>query len=86
MCGSSGFRTSLFAAVATLSVMASAPCAGAIENKPFVAPITSTPPAGTQVNVDADQMTFDPNTQIGTASGKVHLTYGPYTLTATHVT
>jgi len=85
MGGSFGFRASLFAAVATLSVMASAPCANAIENKPFVAPITSTPPAGTQVNVDADQMTFDPNTQIGTASGKVHLTYGPYTLTATHV-
>ncbi len=57
----------------------------AIENKPLIAPITSDPPKGTHVVVDADQFTYDTITQIGIATGKVNLVYGPYTLTATKV-
>ena len=57
----------------------------AIENKSLIAPITSDPPKGTHVLVDADTFTYDTNTQIGIATGKVNLVYGPYTLTATKV-
>ena len=57
----------------------------AIENKPLIAPITSDPPKGTHVVVDADKFTYDSNTQIGIATGKVNLVYGPYILTATRV-
>ena len=44
------------------------------------------PAAGTRVNVVADKLTYDANTKIATATGLVEITYGPYTLTATHVT
>ena len=57
----------------------------AIENKPLIAPITSNPPKGTHVVVDADKFTYDSNTQIGIATGKVNLVFGPYTLNATKV-
>ena len=57
----------------------------AIENKILVAPITSDPPKGTQVVVDADKFTYDSNTEIGIATGKVNLVYGPYILTASRV-
>lgn len=40
---------------------------------------------GTRVNVDATQFTFDSNTNVGTATGEVVLTYGPYLLVATEV-
>ncbi|MBG1232027.1 LPS-assembly protein LptD [Aestuariivirga litoralis] len=60
--------------------------AHAIENKTFIAPITSSPPAGTRALVDADIFTYDVKRKIGTARGTVQVKYGPYTLTASRVT
>ena len=68
----------------SLLALASSPVL-AIENKTLIAPITSDPPKGTHVVVDADQFTYDTKTQIGIATGKVNLVFGPYTLTATKV-
>jgi LPS-assembly protein len=60
--------------------------ASAIDDAPeFVAPQTSEPPPGTRVDVVADRLTYDANAKIATATGTVHITYGPYTLTATNV-
>jgi LPS-assembly protein len=57
----------------------------AIVNKPLIEPITTAPAAGTAVNVIANKITYDPKTTNATATGKVIMTYGPYTLVATHV-
>ncbi|MCX7345907.1 MAG: LPS assembly protein LptD [Alphaproteobacteria bacterium] len=60
--------------------------ASAIDDAPeFVAPQTGEPPPGTRVDVVADRLTYDANAKIATATGTVHITYGPYTLTATNV-
>ncbi len=53
-------------------------------DKPFTEPVTSMPPKGTAVNVDAAVITYDKASQIATATGTVVMHYGPYTLTATH--
>ena len=82
-CGSLRFR-SLLACLCLVFFSFAGP-ASAIENKPLIAPITSDPPKGTHVVVDADKFTYDTKTQIGIATGKVNLVYGPYTLTATRV-
>ena len=86
-CGGLRFRRLLaFCSLSILALLVSpAAPAWAIENKPLIAPITSDPPKGTHVLVDADTFTYDSNTQIGIATGKVSLVYGPYTLTATKV-
>lgn len=55
----------------------------AFEEIPFTPPITTQPPKGTAVNVDAAVITYDKKSQIATATGKVVMYYGPYTLTAT---
>ncbi len=55
----------------------------AFEDIPFIPPVTKTPAKGTAVNVDAATITYDKNTKIATATGKVVMHYGPYTLTAT---
>ena len=57
----------------------------AIVNKPLIEPITTLPPDGTQVDVVADKITYDPKTENAVAIGTVQLVYGPFTLTATHV-
>ncbi|MDE2385397.1 MAG: LPS-assembly protein LptD [Alphaproteobacteria bacterium] len=84
--GSLRFRRSLFAAVSALSLVLLASSAQAVVNKPFTPPVSTAPAAGTKVDVDADVITYDPRTKIGTARGTVKLVYGPYTLTASHVT
>jgi LPS-assembly protein len=58
----------------------------AFEEIPFIAPVTKSPPKGTPVNVDAAVITYDKRSLIATATGKVVMHYGPYTLTATHAT
>ncbi len=86
-CGSLRFRSGLVVgglAVLALFIGVETP-ALAIQNKPLIAPITSDPPKGTHVTVDADKFTYDTDTEIGIATGKVVLVYGPYTLTATKV-
>ena len=44
------------------------------------------PPSGTRVQIDAENLTYDPVTKIATASGRVVISYGPYILVANHVT
>ncbi len=43
------------------------------------------PRAGTSAQVDAERISYDPNTKIAVATGIVRMTYGPYVLTATRV-
>lgn len=57
----------------------------ALSNKEFVAPETTKPAAGTEVDVAADRITFDSSTKVATATGFVRITYGPYTLIASKV-
>jgi LPS-assembly protein len=68
-----------------LALVSTAAPAHAIVNKPLIEPITTLPPDGTQVNVDADKITYDPNSENAVATGTVQLVYGPFTLTATRV-
>jgi LPS-assembly protein len=72
-------------AFASVSVLATASPSFAIVRKPLIEPVTTAPVAGTAVNVEADKITFDPHTKNATATGKVVMYYGPYTLVATHV-
>lgn len=51
----------------------------------FVKPVTESPPPGTRVNVVASKITYDGKRRIATATGRVQIVYGPYTLTATRV-
>lgn len=44
------------------------------------------PPAGTRVNVEAAQLTYNSDTKVAVATGEVVLTYGPYLLVAKKVT
>ncbi len=83
--GSLCFRYSLAAAAALLALIAVAPTASAIENKPFIPPVTDPLPKGTRVNVDADRISYDPRSSQALATGTVHITYGPYVLNATRV-
>jgi LPS-assembly protein len=78
-------RRSTSAATLLLGLIISTGPALAIVNKPLVQPITTAPVAGTAVDVEADKVTFDPKTKTATASGKVVMVYGPYTLVATYV-
>ena len=64
---------------------ASAPPAAALEEPPFIKPIVEEPPSGTQADFSADKVTFDPETELAVATGRVIITYGPYTLNATRV-
>jgi LPS-assembly protein len=57
-----------------------------IKKKPFTKPITTKPEQGTSADFVADQLAYDPKTKIAVATGKVVITYGPYTLNATRVT
>ena len=71
---------------ATTALLAGAPHAFAIEEKPFVKPVTEEPAAGTPADFIADRLTYDPATKLAVATGSVVLTYGPYTLNASRVT
>ena len=84
--GSVCFRGSLVAAASLIGFLALAPAANAIENKPFIPPVTDPLPKGTRVNVDADRISYDPTSTIAIATGTVHITYGPYVLIASRVT
>jgi LPS-assembly protein len=68
-----------------LGVMVLSGPAFAIIKKPLIEPITAAPAAGTAVSVEADKVTYDPKTKTATATGKVVMAYGPYTLVATYV-
>jgi LPS-assembly protein len=57
----------------------------AIEDIPFVKPITKKPAAGTRVDVEADKITYDERSKLAVATGTVRVVYGPYVLTATRV-
>ena len=57
-----------------------------IKKKPFTKPITTKPEQGTSADFTADQLSYDPKTKLAIATGKVVITYGPFTLNATRVT
>lgn len=57
----------------------------AIVDKPFVAPVTTTPAPGTEVTVDANRITYDAATKRAIATGMVRMVYGPYVLVASRV-
>ena len=59
--------------------------AAALEEKPFIKPITDKPAVGTAADFSADKLTYDPRTKLAVATGAVVITYGPYTLNATLV-
>lgn len=79
-------QRTLLLGLSTLAVAMVSHNAFAIEEKPFVKPVQTTPPAGTAADFVADKLTFDPKTKLAVATGRVVLTYGPYTLNATRVT
>jgi len=79
-------------ALAVAAGLLTASLAGAAVDSPFipkspkfVAPVTKAPPKGTRMHVVADQFTYNSKTKIATATGTVRMVYGPYILTATHV-
>jgi LPS-assembly protein len=76
----------LLLGLTALSFIAAFSPAQAIEEKPFVKPVTTSPPQGTSADFVADKLTFDPKTKLAVATGRVLLVYGPYTLNATRVT
>ena len=57
----------------------------AFVEKPFKKPLIKDISDTAKVDVDAERITFDPKTNIATATGKVALEYGPYRLNATKV-
>jgi hypothetical protein len=69
-----------------LSIITLVSPAFAIKEKPFIKPVQETPAAGTAADFVADKLTYDPATKTAVATGRVVLTYGPYTLNATRVT
>ena len=84
-CGNVDFRTRLAAALLALGLPFLASEARAVENLPFVPPVTSELPKGTKVNVDAASIAYDPRSQVATATGQVVMVYGPYRLIASRV-
>ena len=82
-----GFRAQhlLVASLCALLVAAS-PAGAFIKKKPFTKPVSEKPAQGTAADFVADQLTYDPTTKLAVATGKVVITYGPYTLNATRVT
>lgn len=85
MRGQFGQRTLLLGLSALALFTFTAP-AYAIKEKPFVKPVTQQPATGTAADFVADKLTYDPKTKNAVATGRVVLTYGPYTLNATKVT
>ncbi len=79
-------QRSLMLGLSTITFLLAAAPALAIKEKPFVKPVTQQPTLGTAADFTADLLTYDPKTKIAVATGRVILTYGPYTLNATRVT
>ena len=79
-----GWRGLVLLAALLPALALGAPLALAFEDKPFTPPVSTVPPKGTTVKVDAAEITYDKASQIATALGQVVMHYGPYTLTATH--
>jgi LPS-assembly protein len=79
-------QRSLMLGLSTLALLLTAAPALALKEKPFVKPVTQEPTPGTAADFTADKLTYDPKTKIAVATGRVILTYGPYTLNATKVT
>jgi LPS-assembly protein len=79
-------RQSLLLGLSTLALLSVSNPGFAIEEPPFVKPVLEEPAPGTEADFVADKLTFDPATKLAVATGRVVLTYGPYTLNATRVT
>jgi LPS-assembly protein len=75
-----------FGLLLAVSLQALATQAFAIEEPKFVKPVLEEPAPGTQADFSAAKVTYDPATKIAVATGKVIITYGPYTLNASRVT
>lgn len=58
----------------------------ALEEMPFVKPISEEPADGTPADFVASRVTYDEKTKVSTAEGNVRIIYGPYVLNATRVT
>ncbi len=82
--GLSGQR-GLLLGLSGLALIALNTTAFAIEEKPFIEPVLQEPAAGTEADFVADKLTYDPATKTAVATGRVVLTYGPYTLNASRV-
>jgi LPS-assembly protein len=79
-------RLILSLGISALAMTAAAGDASAfIKKKPFTKPISTKPEKGTSADFTADQLSYDPKTKLAIATGKVVITYGPYTLNATRV-
>ncbi len=74
------------ATASLLAIAAFAPAASALEELPFVKPVTEEPAAGTAADFTASRVTYDPRTKLATAEGSVRIIYGPYVLNASRVT
>jgi LPS-assembly protein len=79
-------QRSLMLGLSTITLLAFASPALAIKEKPLIKPVVEDPAPGTAADFVADKLTYDPKTKTATATGRVVLTYGPYTLVATRVT
>ncbi len=75
-----------FGLSAVSTFVASGDAAAYIKKKPFTKPITTKPEQGTVADFVADQVSYDPKSKLAVATGRVIITYGPYTLNATRVT
>jgi LPS-assembly protein len=81
-----GIRKFLAGGISIVALVLCTVPALAIEEKPFIKPVTEEPPPGTPANFSADKVTYDPEAELAVATGKVVITYGPYVLNATKVT
>ncbi len=73
------------AGFALSSALAATSRPGETKEPKFVKPLLEAPPAGTRVNFVASRITYDAKRKIATATGRVQIVYGRYTLTATKV-
>lgn len=78
-------RLGLAASLVAAAVAAAATAAWAIEELPFIKPVTEEPAPGTVADFTSDRLTFDPDTGLAVATGRVVISYGPYVLNATRV-
>jgi hypothetical protein len=64
----------LCASALAAALTATAPAALAIEELPFIKPVTEEPPSGTAADFSADKLTFDPDSELAIATGRVVIT------------
>ena len=84
-CGNFGFRSAFFVALMALCLPLLSVSALAIENLPYVPPVSVDLPKGTRMNVDAASIAYDPRSEVAIATGAVVMVYGPYRLIASRV-